>query len=183
MHWQSGTYTHSRDPSGLKEARASLPDRPRGQRGPSRGAESWPLGEPDARVAVNQLPPAFFFFSSSFLHCQGTLLPEHVPKSLTLVMIRVVRVYVGMCVRGTAAATERPPPRWADADKRQTSTPALQYSLRLFSCTSSERKRARDWKTPDTQTRGTYRTHAHHNIDADTDTDTRRMRAFHEPVA
>ena len=60
--------------------RAHPPDRPRGQRPPSRGAGSWPLGEPDARAAVNQLPP---FFSSSFLLCQGTLPPEHVPKSLT----------------------------------------------------------------------------------------------------
>ena len=65
---------------GSKKRALPPPDRPRGQRPPSRGAGSWPLGEPDARAAVNQLPP---FFPSSFLLCQGTLPPEHVPKSLT----------------------------------------------------------------------------------------------------
>jgi hypothetical protein len=106
MHWQSGTYTRSRDPSGLKEARASPPDRLRGQRRPSRGAGSWPLGEPDARAAVNQLPPVFFFFFPTLPRDPATGTRAEISN---LVMIRVVRVYVGMCVRGAAAATERPP--------------------------------------------------------------------------
>lgn len=132
MHWQSGTYTRSRDLSGLKEARASPP--PIGRE----DAQSWgrvvALGRTRCPGSCQSTPSFFFFFFPTLPRDPATGTRAEISN---LVMIRVVRVYVGMCVRGAAPATLRPPPRWADADKQQT-TPALQYSLHLFSCPSSE---------------------------------------------